>query len=763
MTMTRKNFLRWTAITTGGIVFGTALPACGGGGGGGAGSSGSSTGATATAASVPATFAASLAASRVSGVAPLYVNFDATGTTHNTSTNPTHELFYSWIFGDAGAGNWAYGVQSAGLISKNAAFGPVTGHVFETPGTYTVNLVVMDGVNTVSKSVTITVQDPNVVYAGTKTICISHSGNFADAPSGAMQIHTAGNTDMYAAWNTYKVSNKRILFCKSDAWVSSASINLGGLTGTTVSGYGTGDPHTFASGTLVSVTPAIDAITVFEGGGSIDCRICNFKIAAMATHIGVSVSTADSVALTLYKIEIRGATGGFDVTTGGSGAGFCKQDQHCIYECLNDQQYGYAFIDHPTFTGVSGAVGTPGIFTAVGHKFNRFNKVQLSGTVPTGLTAGAYYYISGSNLTADTFSLSSTFSTDTPLAISGAGTCDITAVGLGGGIGAFVAMTRGGFMGNYIDSCNHGEQTLRIPYANTSHINNNYIARPNQTKNVVKIHCRGYDDISGVSSGYSEKIVLTSNVMDLRGGYSYNEAIPNNGQVATFVGSTEIVIGNGGPSPGGERVRNAIIEHNFTYASLGNAKDSLTFASVGCPNVTVRNNIADFSKGNRNTAYTAPYPYTGMYFITIGSTTTQERTAGVRVYNNTAYSNLANSETADFAYIFRESPSFADVDDVKIKNNLWYYPHAITTSKAAMRLSLIAAPTNVDVTNNTDSVVGGSANNSPSFVATPPGAPTDWRPTSGYAINSGVAVPVLRDFNNVSRYGGTYDLGAVLP
>lgn len=60
----------------------------------------------------------SVSAARTSGVAPLYVNFDATGTTSTASTNPTHELLYSWTFDDAGAGNWANGVTiSAGVLS----------------------------------------------------------------------------------------------------------------------------------------------------------------------------------------------------------------------------------------------------------------------------------------------------------------------------------------------------------------------------------------------------------------------------------------------------------------------------------------------------------------------------------------------------------------------------------------------------------------------------------------------------------------------
>ena len=98
-----------------------------------------------------------------------------------------------------------------------------------------------------------------------------------------------------------------------------------------------------------------------------------------------------------------------------------------------------------------------------------------------------------------------------------------------------------------------------------------------------------------------------------------------------------------------------------------------------------------------------------------------------------------------------------------MQNNLWYLPHATTTAKAAVGLGPSAAPTNVTHSNNTDSVTGGAPGNTPNFAAQPPVALADWRPTTGYALNQGITVPVLRDFNNASRYGATYDLGAVLP
>lgn len=706
-----------------------------------------------------------ISVSRLSGVAPLYVNFDYTGTTSSASANPAHECFFATDFGDSGAGVWANGVQSSGLTSKNAGYGPVTGHVYETPGTYHPQVVAIDGAGNISsRTATITVQDPNVVYAGALTICISHSGNFTGAPSGATQI-TAGSDDMYAAWNTHKASNKRILFCKADSWTASATISAAGLSNMIIGGYGTGVAHTFSSGTMVSVTPAVGVTPMFNSSTATDVKFCNFRVAANATTVAFQSISADDVQITWYKMEVRGATCAFSMSPDLVLNSLFKHEQTCIYECLHDEAYGYAGApaDTPRFTGASGAVGTPGIFTASGHPFKRFNMVKLVGTPPTGLSTGVNYFISASNLTANTFSLTASQSVDTPLAISGVGTCDVVTQSVGGGLGLYVALTKGGIMGSYFDNCNHGEQTVRIPYIHTSHINNNYIARPNQTKNALKIHSRGYEnikDIPGVS-GWSEKFIVSANFTDLRGGYSYGAAIPNNGQVATQVGYSDMIIMVGSPSEGNnEWLRNFIVENNYTQTCLGNAKDLNGFITVGCPNATVRNNILDASVGDRTSLFNNSYQYLYLNFAGVKSTTV-DSTIGVRIYNNTMYSNVRNAENADFVRISKTA--YGDVDQIKVQNNLWYLPHATTTAKAAVGLGPSAAPTNVTNSNNTDSVTGGAAGNTPNFAVQPPVALADWRPTTGYAVDQGATVPVLRDFNQASRVGGTYDLGAVLP
>jgi hypothetical protein len=131
--------------------------------------------------------------SRISGVAPLAVHFDATGTTHtDTTINEFHDLQYEWTFGDPNAGHWQYGAR-AGSSSPHPrneeCCSAIAAHVYDNPGTYTVNLIVKDSQGNISTDqVAIEVEDPDEVFSGT-TACISSSGNFAGCPSSNTSDH----------------------------------------------------------------------------------------------------------------------------------------------------------------------------------------------------------------------------------------------------------------------------------------------------------------------------------------------------------------------------------------------------------------------------------------------------------------------------------------------------------------------------------------------------------------------------------------------
>ncbi len=159
----------------------------------------------------------SLLRSRLWGVAPLAVFFDATDTTADGVARPFHELEYRWDFGDpAGGATWSTGSRAA-ASSRNSATGPVTAHVFETPGNYTVSVTV----DAAKSTCLVSVQDPEVVFADAATACFSTSGNFAGCPAGAMRIVTsnfAGVTDTASGANPVR----RLLLRRGEVWSAAA-------------------------------------------------------------------------------------------------------------------------------------------------------------------------------------------------------------------------------------------------------------------------------------------------------------------------------------------------------------------------------------------------------------------------------------------------------------------------------------------------------------------------------------------------------------
>jgi PKD repeat protein len=152
----------------------------------------------------------SLVPSRTSGVAPLAVFFDASGTTAVATERPFQELVYRWTFGDNGAVAWATTGRS-----KNTATGPVAGHVFETAGERTVTLTVTDHLGHAEQAqVTITVDDPEAVFA-TSTICVSQDGTFTGCPSADRR--TLDATGLKALVDA-TAGPRRILLNRGETW-----------------------------------------------------------------------------------------------------------------------------------------------------------------------------------------------------------------------------------------------------------------------------------------------------------------------------------------------------------------------------------------------------------------------------------------------------------------------------------------------------------------------------------------------------------------
>ncbi|MFP8833719.1 PKD domain-containing protein [Hydrogenophaga sp. XSHU_21] len=151
---------------------------------------------------------AQLEASRLSGPAPLAVQFDASATSSTLSSqHPFHHVRYSFNFGDDRGLTWPH----SGRPRNVQTGGPIAAYVYDLPGTYRVQVRAIDASgNSSERTVTVEVQDPNVVYMGSRTVCVSTAANFTGCPAGASQIAMLPNAASY--------SDRRVLLRRGETF-----------------------------------------------------------------------------------------------------------------------------------------------------------------------------------------------------------------------------------------------------------------------------------------------------------------------------------------------------------------------------------------------------------------------------------------------------------------------------------------------------------------------------------------------------------------
>lgn len=179
--------------------------------------------------------AQTIIAQRTGGVAPLGVHFTVSETNWDSLKNTDYE----WIFP---GGDTVVGFQAV--------------HTFHNSGNVTLKITRADNSRS-TQTVAVNVQDPNTVYAGTKTTCISTSGNFTGCPSGAMTI--TADTLINTNFSAYQ----RFLFCQGETFDLTLTKTL--LANTYIGSYGGGKATIRVSGDATTTTFWMqDSITVTD-------------------------------------------------------------------------------------------------------------------------------------------------------------------------------------------------------------------------------------------------------------------------------------------------------------------------------------------------------------------------------------------------------------------------------------------------------------------------------------------------------------------
>jgi hypothetical protein len=193
------------------------------------------TGLSCTGTSGPLTLRAK--AVRDTGISPLLVFFDATGTTDSSLSGRStafQDVTYTWNFGDTGASGtstWAYG-SNPGHNSRNTATGGVAAHLYVTPGVdtaYVATVTAHNGAYTASCQLAVTAYDPSGAngFPGAATTCVSSSSTpvagSGGCPAGARVLNASSVGT--ALGSSYFGSHKRVLFKCGNRFTGTKGIN----------------------------------------------------------------------------------------------------------------------------------------------------------------------------------------------------------------------------------------------------------------------------------------------------------------------------------------------------------------------------------------------------------------------------------------------------------------------------------------------------------------------------------------------------------
>lgn len=161
-----------------------------------------------------------VSANRTSGVAPMGALLMADATSNATRVvSPYHDIEGVWDYDDPG--NYtALGNAPIWGTDRNVGYGPRSMHVFSEHGAHTVAHTAYDGDGQITDTITINVEDPDVVFAGQDTAVLSSSG-FSGAPAGAAQFTNLASALSHLAGRT----NQRLLIHAQETVTQGISID----------------------------------------------------------------------------------------------------------------------------------------------------------------------------------------------------------------------------------------------------------------------------------------------------------------------------------------------------------------------------------------------------------------------------------------------------------------------------------------------------------------------------------------------------------
>jgi hypothetical protein len=700
-------------------------------------SSGGSTGGTTTTGSSGA-INYSIAESRQSGIAPLSVFFDASGTIDSAltpasyvingytfHTDPSYtNLRYTWDFGDGTHNSaWSNGAHTGvtcnsttnGPGCRNWASGADSGHVYETPGTYTPTLTIYDGSNTRTITLpSITVSDPNTYpgFAGTQTTCVAQNtlpvAGSGGCPLGASVINVSalGDPTFEGAMTAAIANGNRILFNRGDSFTSAGTSSPMGTYAYLLQTQGPGIIGSYGTGALPVINvPFAGSAIKFGAYWTPTVNNCNPSTACPVSGLSD---------WRLMDLKFLGTGGAFSYAATVSGS-----FNNVTILRVDAENFDVAFANDSRN------------LDDMNLSFSPAGKYCCS-TVWTGWTI------------QDSTIQNMAHSTANPP------------------YGMYFTSENLLIAGNFIDlgstsTTKDTSHAIRIPYTAHASIMDNTLERSGSTEQLIKLMApsfpqtmggEGDTNLDAYCAAYNYAGCPIANVNGVGGGYTRWVEESDNKLVAAY--TSYMVSAAPQNQNSDERLKDVVIERNYFDAGP-NSTVSKGILAIGF-DFAIRNNIFNFTNMGDGVAVA--------YYTEEGGTISVPSYGG-EIYNNSFYTSHNNLGSRLMAFYLMDT----NTNMVTLKNNLAWTPNS-TGGDAMFACVVVGGSTCIGSTspqltqsNNTTTAEMEGAT-SP-FASSSPVAASDYTPASGsYAIGAGDStVPLWSDFFGTARTG-SYDMGA---
>lgn len=577
---------------------------------------------------------ARLTLASTSGVAPFGVVVDGVQTTSTDPTiRPLRDLAYYFECDDLGMGVYDHGML-AGTPRNRFLGGPVAAFTLVTPGTRNIRMWVSDGVSVAGPvTLSVTVQDPDVVFAGSLTTVVSASGDFTNKPVGALEV-TSSDFDAQITSVVVSGSGKRVLFREGETFTSSAPGNFNSRTNYHVGVFG--PTASYVNGTTFAVVEQVpESVVGMFGGNAANAAQNNDYICAWGLHFtrpaGLNYAGTFSRTGTLVTVIMAG----HGLTTG--------QTVFLDFPSTNpaDGNYVVTVLDANTFTvtTVTSGAASGNVVRNGGVALTTNNKPDTVGGVNYTKGNFTYHRCKASRVSA----LGSLTGGYNSVMSQCVGDNTNEGVAVAGGIGIFMDETVRGAVSDSDIDCNHGgEHCIRRQGGDYCTFTSNRMRRPATAKSFFTLRgWAGRTALTQVTSRYNQA--------------SYNDTDGSNSTVTGIFLNLDVAPQS---LSAFEPIADTIIEGNLVRPPNIGFQFCSRVQAVG---VTYRNNAHHFSTqttqafygvqisgASTNTAQASDCEFINNSFssVSVGgfSAFSNSSTAPNRVYNNLAYAPSATKD-----------------------------------------------------------------------------------------------------------------------